>query len=62
MSVKSREFKATGKISLITERNLEKEGGKEVQESRRYLWAAEVIVKYQTWSFLFFLFLFFFLN
>lgn len=51
MSVKSGEFKATGKISLITKRNLANEGGKEVPESRRYLWVAEVIVKYQTCSF-----------
>lgn len=52
MSVKSGEFKATGKISLITKRNLEPEG-EEVRESRRYPWAAEVIVKYQTCSFFF---------
>jgi hypothetical protein len=35
MSVKSRELKATGKISLITKRNLKKEGGEKVPESTR---------------------------
>lgn len=54
MSVKSGEFKTTGKISLITKRNLANEGGKEVPESRRYLLVAEVIVKYQTCSSSFF--------
>lgn len=53
MSVKSREFKATGKISLIAKRNLENEGEEEEREPGGTS-GAEVIVKYQTCSFLLF--------
>lgn len=35
MLVESRELKATGKISLITKRNVENEGGEEVPLSRK---------------------------
>lgn len=35
VSVKSRELKATGKISLITNSNLKEEGGEKVPESMR---------------------------